>query len=48
MVPGAGAAGTLSEPRNHCVSANADTMVIVSKALFRVVSICKTFGKLPS
>jgi hypothetical protein len=48
MVPGAGAAGTLSEPRNHCVSANADTMAIVSKALFRVVSICKTFGKFPS
>jgi hypothetical protein len=48
MVPGAGAAGTLSEARNHCAKASADTMVTVSKALCRDVLICKTLGKFPS
>jgi hypothetical protein len=48
MVPGAGAAGTLSEARNHCTMASADTVATVSKTLFRDVSICKTLGKFPS
>jgi hypothetical protein len=48
MVPGAGAAGTLSEARNHCAMASVDTMATVSKALFRDVSICRTLGKFPS
>jgi hypothetical protein len=48
MVPGAGAAGTLSEPRNHCAKASADTAATVSKAFFRDVLICKTLGKFPS
>ena len=48
MVPGAGAAGALSEARNHCAMAIADTMATVSKAFLRDVSICRTLGKFPS
>jgi hypothetical protein len=46
MIPGAGAAGALSEARNHCAMASADIAATVSKALFRDVSVCKIFGKL--
>jgi hypothetical protein len=48
MVPGAGAAGTLSEARNHCAKASADTAATVNKALFRDGSICKILDKFPS
>jgi hypothetical protein len=48
MVPGAGAAGTRSEARNHCATASADTAATVSTAFFRDVSLCKSLGKFPS
>jgi hypothetical protein len=48
IVPGAGAAGTLSEARSHCAKASTDTVATVSKAFFRDVLICKTLGKFPS
>jgi len=48
IAPGAGAAGTLSDARNHCATASADTAATVSTAFFRDASICKILGKFPS
>ena len=48
IVPGAAAAGTLSDARNHWITASADTVATVSKAFFRDFSMCKILGKFPS